>query len=210
MTAPIVKLSQLAAATALTGAETVPVVQGGVTKRTTSADLIPIPVEKFTFDTTVEDPPAFGEMAWNSEDMTVDVGLSGGVVLQLGQETLMKVKADEALASGQLIMATGADGNSGRIRAAKANGTGSVNAIFVIGIATQAIAANALGFVTTFGILKGINTTGAAVSETWANGDVLYPHPTIPGALTKGTHVLDLPIAIVLFAGNNGSIFVRR
>jgi hypothetical protein len=123
MTAPIVKLSQLAAASALTGAETVPVVQSGVTKRTTSAALIPIPVPKLTFDTTVANPPAFGEMAWNSEDMTVDVGLSGGVVLQLGQETLMKVKADETLAAGQLIMATGADGNSGRIRAAKANGT---------------------------------------------------------------------------------------
>ena len=39
MTAPIVKLSQLAAATALTGAETVPVVQGGVTKRTHALDL---------------------------------------------------------------------------------------------------------------------------------------------------------------------------
>jgi hypothetical protein len=210
MTAPIVKLSQLAAATALTGAETVPVVQGGVTKRTTSADLIPIPVEKFTFDTTVQDPPAFGEMSWNSEDMTVDVGLSGGVVLQLGQETLMKVVADEALSPGQLIMATGADGNSGRIRAGKANGTGAVSEIFVIGIATQSIAQNAQGFVTTFGILKGINTTGAAVSETWQNGDVLYPHPTILGALTKGTRNLELPIAIVLFAGNNGSIFVRR
>ena len=210
MTAPIVKLSQLAAATALTGAEAVPVVQGGVTKRTTSAALIPIPVDKFVFNTANNTTPAEGEMNWNSEDMTVDVGLSGGVVLQLGQETLMKVKADEALAAGQLIMATGADGNSGRIRAAKANGTGSVNAIFVIGIATQAIATNAQGFVTAFGTIKGINTTGAAVSETWANGDVLYPHPTIPGALTKGTPVLNLPIAIVLFAGNNGSIFVRR
>jgi len=210
MTAPIVKLSQLTAATALTGAETVPVVQGGITKRTTSADLIPIPAEKITFDTTVEVPPDFGEMAWNSDDMTVDVGLADGVVLQLGQETLMKVKADEILATGQLIMATGSDGNSGRIRAAKANGTGSISAIFVIGIATQAIAAAAQGFVTTFGKIKGINTTGAAVSETWANGDVLYPHPTILGALTKGTHVLDLPIAIVLFAGSNGSIFVRR
>ena len=39
MTAPIVKLSQLAAASALTGAETVPVVQGGITKRTHVLDL---------------------------------------------------------------------------------------------------------------------------------------------------------------------------
>jgi hypothetical protein len=55
-----------------------------------------------------------------------------------------------------------------------------------------------------------MNTTGAGVSETWANGDVLYPHPTIAGGLTKGTHVLDLPIAFVLNAAANGSIFVRR
>jgi hypothetical protein len=46
MTAPIVKLSQLAAATALTGAETVPVVQGGVTKRTHLLDL-PIAIVLF-------------------------------------------------------------------------------------------------------------------------------------------------------------------
>jgi hypothetical protein len=39
MTAPIVKLSQPAAASALTGAEAIPVVQGVVTKRTHLLDL---------------------------------------------------------------------------------------------------------------------------------------------------------------------------
>ena len=46
MTAPIIKLSQLVAASALTSAEAVPVVQGGLTKRTTTAALIPVPVTK--------------------------------------------------------------------------------------------------------------------------------------------------------------------
>jgi hypothetical protein len=210
MTAPIVKLSQLGAASPLTGSEAVPVVQGGVTKRTTAADLIPVPVTKFVFDTTNNVPPTEGEMAWNADDKTVDVGLSGGVVLQLGQEMLMKVRADENLTDGQLIMATGSDGNSGRIRAAKADGTGAVDAMFVIGVATQNINSGKDGFVTTFGVVSGVNTTGASVGESWAAGDVLYPHPTILGGLTKGVPVLNLPVALVLFAGNNGSLFVRR
>ena len=123
MTAPIIKLSQLAAATDLTGAEAVPVVQGGVTKKTTAADLIPIPVTKFVFDTANNTQPAAGEMAWNAIDATVDIGLSGDVVLQLGQEMLMHVKAGSAILNGQLVMATGSDGNSGRILAAPAQGT---------------------------------------------------------------------------------------
>jgi hypothetical protein len=210
MTAPIIKLSQLAAASALTGAEAVPVVQGGVTKRTSAAQLIPVPVQKFVFDTTVTTPPGEGEMAWNAEDKTVDIGLSGGVVLQVGQEMLMKVRADENLANGQLIMATGSDGNSGRIRAARANGSGAVDGMFVIGVAAQAITSGQDGFVATFGVVRGVNTTGASVGESWAAGDVLYPHPSVPGGLTKGAHVLNIPVALVLFAGNNGSLFVRR
>jgi hypothetical protein len=85
-----------------------------------------------------------------------------------------------------------------------------VSAIYIVGITDESIANNADGFLTTFGVVRGINTTGAGVTETWADGDVLYPHPTIAGGLTKGTHPLDLPIAIVLSAGSNGSLFVRR
>lgn len=208
MPAPIIKLSELTAASALTGTESVPVVQGGVTKRTTAAELIPIPVEKFVFDTSNTTTPGEGEMAWNADDMTVDIGLPGGVTLQVGQEMHMKVKASSAITNGQLVMATGADGNSGRITAAPASTT--TTAMFIIGVATQDIANGQSGFVTTFGVVRGIDTDGSAVSESWAAGDVLYPHPTIAGRMTKGAHTLDLPVAIVLFAGNNGSLFVRR
>ena len=210
MTAPIIKISQLAAASALTGTEAVPVVQGGVTKKTTAAELIPIPVKKFVFDMTNNTVPDDGEMAWNKTDMTVDVGLPGGVTLQLGQETLMRVRASADITNGQCIMVTGTNGNSGRITAAPAVGDGSIDAMFIIGIATQNIEINDEGFVTTFGMVRSIDTDGSVVDEDWENNDVLYPHPTIAGGLTNGTHVLDLPIAFVLFAGNNGSLFVRR
>lgn len=208
MTAPIVKLSQLTAAAALTGTEAVPVVQGGVTVRTTSADLIPIPVNKFVFNTDNTDIPAVGEMAWNADDMTVDIGLPGDVTLQIGQETHMRVRASAAITNGQLVMATGSSGNSGRITAAPSDP--ATNPIFILGVATMDMANNEDGFVTAFGNVRNIDTTGSSVGETWANGDVLYPHPTIPGGLTKGAHTIDLPISFVIFAGNNGSIFVRR
>lgn len=185
-------------------------VQGGVTKKATAAQLLPVPVEKFVFNTANTTAPASGEMAWNADDGTVDIGLANGSVLQLGQETLLHVKATTALGNGVLCMATGADGNSGRIKAAPADGTGATPGIYVVGVATQAIGSGQIGFVTHFGVVRDINTTGAAVGESWAAGDVLYPHPTIAGALTKGAHVLDIPVAMVLFAGNNGKLFVRR
>jgi len=210
MTAPIIKISQLGAAATLTGTEAVPVVQGGVTLRTTAADLLPVPVQKFTFNTDNVTPPAYGEMAWNADDGTVDIGLAGGVVLQVGQEMHLRVKAASAITNGQLCMAVGADGNSGRITAAPADGSGVVSDIFVIGVATQDIGAGQIGLVTTFGAVRGIDTDGSAVSETWASGDVLYPHPTIAGGLTSGTHTLNIPVAMVLFASNNGTLFVRR
>lgn len=208
MTAPIIKLSQLSAASALTGTEAVPVVQGGVTKKTTTSELIPVPVTKFVFDTTNTTMPGDGEMAWNATDKTVDIGLPGGVTLQVGQEMHMLVKASSAITNGQCIMATGSDGNSGRITAAPA--TSAVDGIFIIGIATQSISSGQTGFITTFGVVRSIDTDGSGVGESWAAGDVLYPHPTIAGGLTKGAHTLDIPIALVLFAGNNGSLFVRR
>ena len=210
MTAPIIKVSQLAAASALTGTEAVPVVQGGVTKKTTTGDLIPIPVEKFVFDTSNTTQPAEGEMAWNADDGTVDVGLDGGVVMQTGQELFIRVKASSAITNGQLVMATGSDGNSGRILGAPADGTGAVDAMFILGVATQDISSGQTGFITTFGVVRGIDTDGSVVGESWAAGDVLYPHPTIAGRMTKGAHTINLPVAMVLFAGNNGSLFVRR
>lgn len=85
-----------------------------------------------------------------------------------------------------------------------------IDAMFVLGVATMDIPSGQSGFITTLGVVRGIDTDGSVVGETWAAGDVLYPHPTIAGRMTKGAHTINLPVAMVLFAGNNGSLFVRR
>jgi hypothetical protein len=84
----------------------------------------------------------------------------------------------------------------------------------MLGIAAQNIAVNSFGYVVWFGAVRGFNTTGASktVPETWADGDILYFDPTYPGELTKtrpAAPALDLPIAIITNAANNGAIFVR-
>lgn len=210
--AETVKITELANAATLTGAEFVPIVQNGETRKATAAQLLPIPVNKFVFDITNQSTPAKGEMNWNATDCTVDVGLDSDVTLKVGQQLHMKVRntSGASIAKGTLLSATGTTGNSGRITVGKTVGDGTVSAIYIVGIADETIADNADGFLSTFGVVRGINTTGASVSESWADGDVLYPHPTIAGALTKGTHTLEVPIAFVLSAGNNGSMFVRR
>jgi len=210
--ADTVKISELPLATALTGAEFVPIVQGGETVRATAAQLLPIPVEKFVFNTENDTTPAKGELAWNATDGTVDVGLDDDVTLKVGQQLHMRVRntSGATIAKGTLLSATGTIGASSRITAGKADGSGAVPSMFIIGVADEEILNNADGYLTSFGVVRGFNTTGASVGETWANSDVLYPHPTIAGAFTKGAFELELPIAFVLSAGNNGSIFVRR
>ena len=67
---------------------------------------------------------------------------------------------------------------------------------------------------TSFGLVRGFDTTGAPYGEVWADGDLLYFDPATPGTWTKVKPVapaIDVPVAVVINAGSggSGSIFVR-
>ena len=168
---------------------------------------------KVGFDTTNTAAPSAGQMAWNIDEATVDIGLNGGV-LQVGQEQLVRVKNNtgSTIVNGTAVMATGTLGNSGRITVAPASIDGS-NYKYVLGVVTESIAAGDDGFCTVFGKVRGIQTNGANYGETWVDGDVIYVKDSDGGALTKviptGTQV-KLPIAIVIKShGTNGTLFIR-
>ena len=153
---------------------------------------------------------------WNASDGTIDVGLFNGVVLQVGQETHAYVKntGGSTISNGQSVMVTGAVGAPGKLTVAKANGNGSVEPHHMLGIATQDLANNAFGYVTLYGLVRGINTSGAPYGEAWADGDVLYIHPSTLGGLTKTrptAPALKIPVGEVVnaSAGGSGSIMVR-
>jgi hypothetical protein len=83
---------------------------------------------------------------------------------------------------------------------------------FTLGIATQDIDDGDDGYVTNFGLVRGINTTGSLYGETWVDGDILYVSSTITGGLTKfepNEPNLKIQIALVIKANANGSMFVR-
>lgn len=152
---------------------------------------------------------------WNMDDGTIDVGLFNGVTLQVGQEMHYYAKntSGVTITNGQSVMATGAVGASGKLTIAKAVGDGSVESKYMLGVATQDITNNQFGYVTSFGLVRNINTTGATYGETWNEGDLLFVSPSVVGGLTNIQPVsgqLKTPVAIVINVGTgNGSIFVR-
>ena len=158
-----------------------------------------------------------GKIQWNSEDGTLDLNLNGGneVTLQVGQEVLYRVtnRTGSTIPNGTLVSAVGTIGSSGRIEVGLAVADGSLPSKYIMGVATEDIPDDSDGYVTHFGKVRGVNTTGASVGETWVNGDILYANPTQPGQLTKvppQAPNLKTVIAIVINAHQSvGTLFVR-
>lgn len=155
-------------------------------------------------------------LTWNSAEQTLDLSLgTSGVVLQVGQESLYRVKnnSGQPIVDGTVVMAAGTVGNSGRILIQPAIANGLYEGKQFLGLVTETIANGADGFVTHFGKVRGIPTNGASVGEAWADGDILYAHPTIAGKLTKVKPAIPneiVTIAIVISAhATNGTLFIR-
>lgn len=153
---------------------------------------------------------------WNRDDGTMDIGQYGGTVLQVGQELQYYAKNTSGglIANGTPVMFTGTVGSSGKLTFGLAVADGSVLADYMMGVATQDIADNDFGYVTSFGLVRGFNTTGAPYGEVWADGDLLYFDPATPGTWTNvqpQAPNIDVPVAVVINAGSggSGSIFVR-
>ena len=155
-------------------------------------------------------------MQWNEDDGTIDVGLNADVVLQVGQEMQFHAKntSGGAIDNGSTVMFTGALGASGKLTFSKAVADGSIISLYMMGVATEDIPDNGFGYITSFGKVRGFDTSGTPYSETWTDGDIIYFSPTVAGGWTNVTPVapnLYLPVAVVLNAapGGSGSIFVR-
>lgn len=167
----------------------------------------------FLFDTTsAPSSTTYGQMSWNPTDHTVDVQINGDVTMQVGQELFYRVmnQSGSTITNGTVVRADGALGNSGRIKVVPAISNTTVPSFYVMGVATEDIPNGEEGFVTSFGLVRGIDTRGGA--EDWQDGDLLYVSQTTAGALSNvrpsaPNHVA--LVAIVTNAAPNGNIFVR-
>jgi|688.fasta_scaffold07177_15 hypothetical protein len=157
-------------------------------------------------------------MRWNDTDGTVDLGLKGGNVnLQIGQEQVVRVVNKTATninlleANYQAVRVTGAQGQ--RLKVDLAQATNDALSAETIGLVTETINNNQEGFITTSGLVRGINTTGSLQSETWADGDIVYLSATTAGRITNvkpsaPNHLVIIGYVVSAHA-TQGSIFVK-
>ena len=201
---------------------TIPDVTGFVpyTGATQDVDLgeFEIKAGQVEFDQTPTGTAGVGVMRWNDSDGTVDLGLKGGnVTLQIGQEQVLRVVNKTATnvnlleANYQAVRVTGAQGQ--RLKVDLAQATNDTLSAETIGLVTETINNNQEGFITTSGLVRGINTTGSLQGETWADGDILYLSPTTAGRATKvkptaPNHLIILGYVIHAHI-TQGSIFVK-
>lgn len=133
---------------------------------------------------------------------------NNNITQQIGEEQFIYGKASTAITDSPLkiVYHTGTVGASGVITFAPTiAGITDINAI--VGVATENIALNGFGRVTSFGVVRGITTNGTAYGEVWADDDVIWYNP-VTGNPTKVEPVapnIKIQIGLVINAGSGGS-----
>lgn len=149
-----------------------------------------------------------GTLSWNTDEETVDI-IQNGAVLQLGQEIHVHVKnqTGSTINDGTPVYVTGTLGASGRLTVAPMIADGSIEAKYFLGVTTEDIPNGEDGKVTTFGKIRGLNTSA------YSEGQTLYVSASTAGywqTTRPAAPNLDLEVAIVINShANNGTIFVR-
>jgi len=148
------------------------------------------PAPSLDFITTIETPDhQEGRIYWDEQADTLAIMTDiDGVVLQAGQENYVKARNDTGaqIDNGEVVYVTGATGNRPTIAKAQAD---DVTKIVTLGVATEDIANNANGYVTTMGLVRNVNTNAFNV------GDTLYLSEATAGGLRNS--VPDSPNFVV-------------
>ena len=161
--------------------------------------------------TPTGDATATGVLTYNSAEDTLDLSHLNGVVQQLGVEQYMRATNDtgSAIPNGTVVGFTGVNGE---IKVAPYLADGSVPELHFVGVATFDMADGDTGMVTTYGKVRGLDTTGPG-AETWSIGDILYASPTTAGGLTNvrptAPDVVIVVAAVLSVDATAGVILVR-
>lgn len=153
-----------------------------------------------------------GIMSYNDAEDTVDLQHLNGVVQQIGFETYMRVTNDTGVTipNGTVV---GFAGVNGEIKVSPYIADGTMPELYFVGVTTFEMADEATGPVTLYGKVRGLNTTGTPVGETWVVGDILYASPSTAGAFTKvrptAPNTVVVVAAVLSVDATAGSIIVR-
>ena len=157
-----------------------------------------------------------GMLRWNAFDGTLDLRMGNNATLQVGMEMYCPPVLNNtgvAIPEGSAVYATGGDAGTSRITFGLATADPSFDSFRVLGITTEEVPNGAVGFITSYGLVRTLNTTGIPYGETWNAGDILYVSPSVAGRLTNIKPISpyeSIPIAFVgIVNAVNGTIFVK-
>ncbi len=156
---------------------------------------------------------ADGKIHYDATKKTFHAGL-GAVEHVIGETGFLYGKASAAISNTnvQIVYMSGTVGGSGTVTMAPTV-SGITDSTKILGVAAEPIANNGFGHVQVAGYLTGLNTSGSAYSETWADGDVIWYNPTT-GNPTKTKPVapnvkIQVGIVIKASSGTSGVFFVE-
>ena len=107
-----------------------------------------------------------GKMVWNATEGTMDLRLNNNVMLQVGQEhnKLCRNVSGATIADGSVVRITGSSGTHLTIALADASAEGTSASTY--GVVTETISNTASGYVTLFGVVHDVNTSGIPEGAT--------------------------------------------
>jgi hypothetical protein len=170
-------------------------------------------LDSIRFEATNGGPTQLGEMAWESNDGSIDAMLESGVIVAMGEDLVIRVRNTTAspITKGTALAYDGTSGASGRIEVKPWVGANIPTAKLFLGFAACDMPANSNGYSQWFGKLTEIDTSGGA--QTWLDEQIIY---AVPGASATLTNVAPTSgeyaaAAVVINAGSgtSGILFVR-
>jgi len=174
-------------------------------------------VNEINFDTTPTSVVGGqGSLFWNSSEGTLDLVMRGGNTTQhIGEEVFYTARnaTGSTINKATPVYASGVTAGSKRIEISPMIANGTIDELRFVGLTSENISNGVNGFVTEFGYIRNINTSGAPYGQTWATGDIIYVSPTTAGYLTNVLPVapnLKIVVALVIEADNNFGVLLVR
>lgn len=153
-------------------------------------NIIEVPEEEeettIQFDTSYNSPVTEGQLAWSADDGTLVVGMSGGASNSIGQELEFRATATENILNGQVVYISGSTGTN--VRVSLVDASNFDEACKTIGVATENINTNQKGRITTFGLVRDIDTDAfTAGDEVYVdnNGNLTNVIPPVGSVIVK-------------------------
>jgi len=162
--------------------------------------------------------PDEGVFTWNIDERTADLGRGNDVVLQIGEELhypMARNTEATTLLEGELVMVDPLQPAQGqRLRVKRFVADGTYPSDLFVGMCTEAIDPNEIGIITWFGQVRGLSLSALKpVGETWAEGDILWPNPSVAGGMSNvepTAPALKITVAAVLrITGNQLNVLLR-